>query len=51
MEIEHGGHAVSPAMQPMAAASAYVERIATPAERLRFPRWYIDKIRRFAGPA
>jgi hypothetical protein len=39
---------IAPSMQPRAAEKAYVERIASPAERFDFPEWYIQKIRSFA---
>jgi cation transport regulator ChaC len=38
---------IAPSMQPRAADKAYVERIASPAERFGFPAWYVAKIRSF----
>jgi hypothetical protein len=36
-----------PEMEPRQADEAYVERIAAPAGKFGFPRWYIDRIDSF----
>jgi hypothetical protein len=36
-----------PEMSPRPAEAAYVDRILSPAERFRFPPWYVERIRSF----
>lgn len=38
---------ISTTMMRKKADNEYVERIAKPAEKLKFPKWYIEKIRSF----
>ena len=38
---------IAHSMAPRPPDRAYVERIARPAERYGFPRWYVEKIRAF----
>jgi hypothetical protein len=40
---------ISHTLQPKAAESAYVERIAAPAQRFGFPDWYLRHLLSFKG--